>query len=149
MEKEMEQPGIDLQKRLDEILEATPEKVKVGKRTYTVTWLRNKTIRKFSHIMVTEDDGIKRNVKLVAAVLLNRPWKMAWHWAYWRWLYYVKDISQADVVAVLAAAKKKLPQEPFLMATILATGMTDVMMTMRKSEARYGQAGQAGAQRTH
>lgn len=148
MEKDIEQPGIDLQKRLDEILEAKPERVKAGKRTYTVTWLKNGTIRKFSHIMVMEDDGMKRNVKLAAAVLLNNRWKLALHWAYWRWLYYVRDIGQEEVLAVLAAAKKKLPQEPYLLATILATGMTDLMMTMRRSEASSTQAGQAGGRRT-
>ena len=85
---------------------------------------------------------------LVAAVLLNNPFKMMWHWLYWRWLYYVRDISEVDVACVLNAAKKKLPQEPFCLATILAIGMTDLMMTMRSAEAQSIQAERRGEQHT-
>ena len=145
----MEQPGIDSRKKLNEILEAKKETVKVGRRTFRIGWLKHGTMRKFTDVMLDgEDDGYKRNVKLAAAVLLNNRWKLALHWAYWRWLYYVRDIGQEEVLAVLAAAKKKLPQEPYLLATILATGMTDLMMTMRRSEASSTQAGQAGGRRT-
>lgn len=148
MPEKIEQPTIDIQKRLDDILEASAEVVEIKNRKYRITWLSHGTIRKFSHIMVSEEDGYKRNVKLVAAVLLNNPFKMMWHWLYWRWLYYVRDISEVDVACVLNAAKKKLPQEPFCLATILAIGMTDLMMTMRSEEAQSIQAGRHGAQHT-
>lgn len=148
MSEKIEQPTFDAQKRLDEILEAKDEIVQIKKRKYRITWLCHETIRKFSHIMVTEEDGYKRNVKLAAVVLLNGPFKMMWYWLYWRWLYYIRDINEVDVACILQAAKKKLPQEPYLIATILATGMTDLMMTMRKAEVQSIQAAHRGEQHT-
>lgn len=106
MSDKIEQPAFDVQKRLDDILEAKDEIIQVKKRKYRITWLCHETIRKFSHIMVTEEDGYKRNVKLAATVLLNGPFKMRWHWLYWRWLYYIRDISEVDVACILQAAKK-------------------------------------------
>lgn len=142
----MEQPGIDSRKRLNDILQAKKETVRVGRRTFRIGWLKHGTMRKFTDVMLEgEDEGYRRNVKLAAIVLLNSKWKMWLYPLYWRWLYYLRDMDAADVLAVIDAAKKKLPHEAYLMSTILATGMMDTMMTMRREEVRSGQAGQAGA----
>ena len=71
------------------------------------------------------------------------------YWIYWRWLYYIKDVDVAEVLRVLDVSKKKIPSNAFSLATILATGMTDVMMTMTRSEAKAIQAEQAGEQPSH
>ena len=49
-----------------------------------------------------------------------------------------------EILKVLDVAKKKVPQKPFLIVTILATGMTDLMMMMTKKEALHFQAEQHG-----
>lgn len=149
-EKKIEQPTQALQLVLDSIMEAQPETVTVNGRKYSIGWLHNGTTRKFSHIMLTEKDPWKRNVKVAACVLLNHRYGLVtwlllhlWYWVYWRWLFYVVDIDQVDIMGVLNASKKKIQSEPLALATILATGVMDTMMTMTARE--LGQAARDGA----
>lgn len=153
-EKKIEQPGMELQTILSGLMEEEPETVTVCGKKHSITWLKNRTVRKFSHIMVSEKDPWKRNVKVCACVLLNSrlgllTWFLLhfWYWIYWRWLFYVRDIDQVEVMGVLDASKKKIQSEPLAVATILATGMMDTMMMMARHE--VGRAAQDGAQPTH
>ena len=147
---EIKQPEREYQALLSEILEAEPETVIVNGKKRRIGWLHNGTVRKFSHIMTREKDPWKRNVKVAACVLLNRrnglwTWTLLclWYWVYWRWLYYVQDIDQAEVVGILEASKIKIQSAPLAVATILATAMMDTMMTMARHE--VGRAAQGGA----
>lgn len=147
---EIKQPEREYQALLSEILEAEPETVIVNGKKRRIGWLHNGTVRKFSHIMTREKDPWKRNVKVAACVLLNRRnglWTWAllyvWYWVYWRWLYYVQDLDQAEIVGILEASKKKIQSAPLAVATILATAMMDTMMTMARHE--VGRAAQGGA----
>ena len=140
-EKGPKQPDIELQKLLDAVMEAEPEVVTFYGKKHKIRWLHNGVTRKFSHVMMTEKDPWKRSVKVCACVLLNRrngllTWLLLrlWYWLYWRWLYYVRDIDQVEVIGVLDAGKKKVQSEPLALATILATGMMDTMMTMARHE---------------
>ena len=150
----MEQPNNDIQKALDELMSAEDEVVVVNGKKRKIGWLHNGTVRKFSHIMVKDKNPWRRNIKVAACVLLNKrngllSWLLLTLWfpLYWRWLYYVQDMDQVEVVGVLDASKKKIQSAPLAMATILATAMTDTMMTMARHE--YGQAGHGGGQRSH
>ena len=148
-EKSVEQPSVELQKVLDEIMEAEPEKVVFMGRKRTIGWLHKGTIRKFTHVMLKENDEWKKSVKLCAVVLLNGCFRLKLlYWLYWRWLYYVKDPDAVDILRVVDAAKKKIPSAACSLLTILATGMTDVMMTMTSAEARATRAVQAGVRPT-
>ena len=149
-EKKIEQPQVDLQKLLDDVLSEEPtELVFIGKKR-KIGWLHKGTMRKCSHIAIKEKDEWKRNVKICVAILLNNVWKIRFkYWFVWRWLYYVKDVDVAEVLNVLDKSKKKIPSNAFSLATILATGMTDGMMTMTRSEAKAIQAEQAGEQPSH
>ena len=140
-EKGPKQPDIELQKLLDAVMEAEPEVVTFYGKKHKIRWLHNGVTRKFSHVMMTEKDPWKRSVKVCACVLLNcrnglLTWLLLrlWYWLYWRWLYYVRDIDQVEVIGVLDAGKKKVQSEPLALATILATGMMDTMMTMARHE---------------
>ena len=148
-EKKIEQPKADLQLLISELMEQESETVAILGHKHTITWIKKRTMRKFSHIMLKEKDAWKRNVKVCACVLLNRKnglltWFLLnfWYCIYWRWLYYVKDIDQVEVMGVLDASKKKIQSSPLAVATILATAMMDTMMMMAKHE--VGQAEQAG-----
>ena len=153
MAEKVEQPNIDLQQMVSNLMEQEPEKVKVCGKEYSITWLKKRTIRKFSHIMLKEKDPWKRNVKCCACILLNNKFGLltwfllnVWYCIYWRWLYYARDIDMVDVMGVLDASKKKIQSEPLAMATILATGMMDTMMMMAHHE--VGQAEHHGEQPT-
>ena len=152
-EKKIEQPSFDLQQLLDSIMEATPETVVANGKKRKIGWLHNGVTRKFSHIMMTEKDPWKRNVKVASCVLLNHRYGLVtclllhlWYWVYWRWQYYVRDMDQVEVMGVLDASKKKIQSEPLAVATILATAMMDTIMTMARHES--GPAGRGGAQPT-
>lgn len=130
---------------LDSILGDEPTEFEFRGKKRKLGWLRKGTMRKCAHITVKEKDEWKRNVKICVAILLNNVWKIRlFYWLYWRWLYYVKDIDVVEVLGVLDKSKKKIPSNAFSLATILATGMTDLMMTMTRKEARATQAEQAG-----
>lgn len=147
--KNVEQPSVDLQQLLDDVLSAEPEKVVFMGRKRTIGWLHNGTVRKFTHVCLKEKNEWKKSAKLCAVVLLNGCFRLRLlYWLYWRWLYYVKDPDAAEMLRVVNAAKKKIPSVPCSLLTILATGMTDAMMTMTTAEARATRAGQAGEQRT-
>lgn len=153
MAKEVQQPTVDIQQAIDQMLEAKPETVLVCGKKRRIGWLHNGTYRKFSHIMLSEKDEWKRNTKLCACILLNHKnglltWLIMklWYAIYWRWLYYVKDIDQVEIMGVLNASKKKIQLEPFLMNTTLAIGMMDTMMTMAPHE--HGPAAPVSAQPT-
>jgi hypothetical protein len=147
--EQITQPDFDLQAKLDELYEATPEEITFRGRKVKIGWLRNYTMRRFSHVMAKEDNIEKRHAKLVAIVLLNNMWLIVpFYWMLWRWYYYIVDLNVVEVLKVLDAAKKKIQQEPFYLAIILSTGMTDLMMTMTSQEAKHIQAAQRGGQRT-
>lgn len=146
-EKKIEQPQVDLQEMLDSVLRDEPTEFVFRGKKRKLGWLRKGTMTKCSHIQLKEKNEWKRNVKMCVCILLNNIWKIRFFYAiYWRWLYYVKDIDVTEVLRVLDVSKKKIPSTAFSLATILATGMTDVMMTMTRSEAKAAQAGQAGEQ---
>lgn len=152
----IEQPKIDLQKELDDILNAKPEEVTINNKTYTINWMRNATSRKISSIVVNEDNEWKRNVKVCAAILCNSSLGIVnalklifWFPIYWRYLYYIQDLDMVDVLAVLDVAKKKLQLNAFVLVTILVTEMNDLMMTMTRKEVKRFQAEQGGERPTH
>jgi len=151
---EIQQPDLKLQEALDEILSREPDIIEVNGKKRQIHWLHNGTVRKFSHIMVKEKSEWKRNVKVCACILLNKrnglwTWFLLTFWlpVMWRWLYYVKDINQVEVLGVLNASKKKIQSEPLAWATILSTEMMDTMMTIAQHE--VGRAALAGVQPTH
>lgn len=144
-----EQPGADLQEILDAVINAVPEEVTFMGKTRKIGWLHKGTMSKCSHVNTREKNEWKRNVKMCALILLNNVWKIRLFYAvYWRWLYYVKDVGIVDVLRVLDKSKKKVPSTAYSLATILATGMSEVMMTMTRAEAKAIQAGQVGVQPT-
>lgn len=152
-EKDLAQPSFELQQLIDSIMEAEPETVVVNGKKRRIGWLHNCVTRKFTHVMMTEQDPWRRTVKVAACVLLNHRHGFMtmlllkfWYWIYWRWLFYVTDIDQADIVGILAATKKKTQSGPLAVATILATGAMDTMMTMSRQD--FGRAARSGEEPT-
>ena len=153
MKEKIEQPKLDVQEVVSNLMEQEPETVVVCGKKHRIGWLKKRTVRKFSHIMVKDKDPWRRNVKVCACILLNNKhglvtWFLlwAWCWGYWLCLFFVREIAQVGVMGVLDPSKKKIQSEPLAMATILAIGMMDLMMNMAKHEVT--QAEQHGEQPT-
>lgn len=148
-EKKIEQPTVEYQKMLDAVLAAQPIDVEFRGKRRTIGWLHKGTIMKFSHIVAREKNESRRNAKICAVVLLNSIWKIrAFYGIYWRWLYYICDLDDVEVLRLMETAKKKIPSLASSLLTILVTGMTNLMMTMTTKEADATQAGQAGEEPT-
>lgn len=146
-EEAIEQPEYRYQQELDKIMDNTPsECVFMGKKV-KIGWLHNGTMRKITHVNMTETDDVKRNTKVCVLILLNNIWKIRLlYWIYWRWLYYIRDVDMKDVLSVVDASKKKIPSGAYLITTTLVTEMNDLMMTMTKKERNAIQAEQTGEQ---
>lgn len=144
------QPERSLQEQLDSILEAEPDVIDFCGKKVNIHWMHKGTVRKFTHIMLNDKgETDKRSIKLCACILLNSKWKILFlYWIYWRWLYYVKDLDQVEVLKVLDASKKKMQYDASLMNTTLSIGMMDTMMTMTKREVGLIQAERRGEQPT-
>ncbi len=112
--KEVKQPTLDTQELLSDLLQQEPETVTLSGKKYRIGWLHKANMRKFSHIMLKDKDPWRRNVKLCACILLNHRWGLftwfllnLWYGLYWRWLYYIKDVDQIEVAAVINCGQKK------------------------------------------
>ena len=146
--KKIEQPSIELQEVLDDILNETPTEYTFRGKKRMLGWLHKGTTRKFTHIELKEKNEWKKRIKQCAVVQLNNVWKIHFfYWLLWRYYYYIIDLDVWEVLGVLNIAKKKIQSAAFQLTTILATAMTDAMMTMTKAEAEHIQAEQAGEER--
>lgn len=147
--KKIEQPNVELQEVLDDILNETPTEYTFRGKKRMLGWLHKGTTRKFTHIELKEKNEWKKRIKQCAVVQLNNVWKIRFfYWLLWRYYYYVIDLDVWEVLGVLNIAKKKIQSAALQLTTILATAMTDAMMTMTKAEAEHIQAEQAGEERT-
>ena len=146
--KKIDQPNVELQEVLDDILNETPKEYTFRGKKRMLGWLHKGTTRKFTHIELKEKNEWKKRIKQCAVVQLNNVWKIRFfYWLLWRYYYYIIDLDVWEVLGVLNVAKKKIQSAVFQLTTILATAMTDAMMTMTKAEAEHIQAEQAGEER--
>lgn len=146
--KKIDQPNVELQEVLDDILNETPTEYTFRGKKRMLGWLHKGTTRKFTHIELKEKNEWKKRIKQCAVVQLNNVWKIRFfYWLLWRYYYYIIDLDVWEVLGVLNVAKKKIQSAAFQLTTILATAMTDAMMTMTKAEAEHIQAEQAGEER--
>lgn len=142
----VEQPGAELQRLLDAVLSEGRTDVAFMGRKVSLGWMHYEQERMFTHVALTEKDVRKRDAKLCAIVLLDSRWKLKLrYWWLWRRLCYWETLNTVEVLRLLDAAKKKIPSSACSLVTILATGMSDVLMTMRIEEAAVSRAGRAGA----
>ena len=143
--KKIEQPNVELQDLLDDILSEEPTEYMFRGKKCKLGWLHNGTSRKFTHIELKEKNEWKKRVKQCAVVQLNNIWKIRFfYWFLWRYYYYILDLDVFEVLGVFNVAKKKIQSAVLQLTTILATAMTDAMMTMTRAEASRIQAGHAG-----
>lgn len=71
--KKIEQPNIELQKVLDDILHETPTEYIFRGKKKMLGWLHKGTTRKFTHIELKEKNEWKKRVKQCAVVQLEKP----------------------------------------------------------------------------
>lgn len=112
--KNIEQPSVELQEVLDDILNETPTEYTFRGKKRMLGWLHKGTTRKFTHIELKEKNEWKKRIKQCAVVQLNNVWKIRFfYWLLWRYYYYIIDLDVWEVLGVLNIAKKKYNQQHF------------------------------------
>jgi hypothetical protein len=130
------QPSIESQNELNSIIENLPDFVKIRKKIYKIKWLHPITIRKINQIILKEGNDDRASHQTAACIILNNFFKLKFIYPFlWRWFYYVKQYTEADLTEVIAVGKKKIPLQSYYVNTILMTDMKDTTMAMTKKEA--------------
>ena len=136
--KKLEQPSLDSERLLDEILGDSVELVSMRgrKKSYPVRWMKPGTMRKLTHIMLAKDNDAKVSCMSAALIILNDFWRIKFLYPIlWRWFFYIKQYTDDELFPIIAAGKKKVPAKNFFMNITLLTEMKDTIMIMKKEEA--------------
>ena len=137
MAKEIEQPDIESERLLEGMIDNSVDYVSAEghKHRYAIRWLKGFTRHKMTEVILGEDNDDKCSCMMAALIILNDFWKIKLFYPiYWRWLYYVRQFGEEELVPILLMGKKKVPQMQYLLVTTLAIGMKDTIMTMTKKE---------------
>lgn len=138
MTKIIEQPSIDNERLLDDILGDSVEMVALRskKKQYPIRWMKPGTMRKLTHIVLKKGNDSKVSCMSAALIIINDFWKIKFFYPIlWRWFYYIKQYTDDELFPIIAAGKKKVPLQTFLMNITLLTEMKDTIMIMKKEEA--------------
>lgn len=145
--KTISQPTLDEQKKLNDLLEQKCTYKTVRGKEWKSAPLKNGTLRKMSDIMLNEEEEDKVNSKCCAAFLLNGYWSIKFfYWIVWRWIYYIKQYTNAELLPYIEECKKKMGVEEYFLSTILLIGMNDTTKSMTRKEVQAIQAEQLSAQ---
>lgn len=135
MAKEIKQPTIEDEKLLNEVIENNPDELEAFGRKWKIGYLRNGTKRKVTNILMREKQEDKVSSKCTAALLLNGYFKIFFfYWILWRWLYYIKQVGDEELLPIMEYCKKKVDVESYCLVTIYLTEMRDTIMTMTREE---------------
>lgn len=135
--KKIEQPSADSERLLDDILGDNAEMVSLRskKKQYPVRWMKPGTMRKLTHIVLKKGNDSKLSCMSASLIILNNFWKIKFFYPlHWRWFYYIKQYTDDELFPLIAAGKKKVPLQAYLMNTTLLTEMKDTIMMMKKKE---------------
>lgn len=145
--KNIKQPTLDEQKELNDILTRKATYIEVRNKKWKSAPLFNGTLRKMTDIFLSEKEEDKVNAKCAAAFLLNGYWSIKFfYWIVWRWMYYVKQYTNAELLPYILECKKKMGVEEYFLATISLTEMTDTWKQMTRKEVQAIQVELASAQ---
>ena len=138
--------------------DATVVRIEGTNKKYKIRWLKNGQMVKLSRLLLhksdTDDqdpkDGDKSDIlrevlsdnklacKAAAIFILNSWVKLKLcYWFLWRWFYYVKEYSDAQLHELLNEGKKKVPWVQFLCTTMCLTEAKGTLMNMTMREAEH------------
>lgn len=137
---------------MDSIVENTKDvfQFRKGGKKWKIGWTYKGSLRKVSHLMVSEkEDEDKVTTKCAAAILCDTIWKMWFMYGLlWRWMYYVKAYTDEELLPLIKLAQKKIPLGSYSNCIMYLTGMRDTKMMMTRKELRSIIHGQTGAAST-
>lgn len=121
------------------VVENEKDYVVVRGKKFGVGWLHPAIADWISALMSKNGDENKFLSKCAALIRLNGFWRChLFYWLVWRWYYYVRQYSAAELTPLFEVAQKKTAQEAapaFLNATILLTALSTTKKQMTRAEA--------------
>lgn len=113
--------------------------VEVRGRRFKVRWMHPFTNDRITRLMLEDGNDGKILSQCAALIVLSSFWRTKFfYWILWRWFYYVKQYTSAELFPLFEMAQKKTAQEElaaYLNATILLTALKDTKKLMTKAEA--------------
>lgn len=133
---------------LSDLMDNKPSFVEVRGKKWKCEYLYPGTERKVTSIMLDESsDEDKVTCKCAAVLRLNGLWKIKFFYPIlWRWFYYIKQYTDADLLPFITECKKKVIVQEYLLNIMSLTAMKDTMMTKTRKEVAHIQAELLGAQ---
>ena len=143
MAKEKVKPIIEATREDKQALVAVTEneatEVSLRGHKLRIGWMHPATMDWISALMSKDGDENKSLAKCAALIRLNGFWKChLLYWFVWRWYYYVRQYTSAELTPLFEVAQKKTAAEAapaYLNATILLTALSTMKKQMTKAEA--------------
>lgn len=125
----------DAERRLNNVIEDKYDEVIFLGKKRKIRNMKYGTLRKMTDTYLNDKDDWKVSAKCASLIILNGYWKIKlFHWAYWRWLFYVKQVDEEQITPLLELAKKKVQQGSYFVNTILESAIRDTAKTMTRAE---------------
>lgn len=130
------QPTLDTERELEKVVDNDKEYIEIRGRKFGFRDLTGHGRHRISRVMLAEGgDEFAVSCKILAAAKLNGYFaiKFLW-WIVWRWYYYVRQYTDAELMEAVNLIKKKVAAEDYWMITMLLIGMRETMMQMNRAE---------------
>lgn len=126
------------EQQLDDVLQNSKDKVKLGRHTISVGWVHNAAKREITHVLESEEDEAKVVAKCAAALVLDRrPLIWLLHWIVWRWFYYVEEFTEEEYLPLITLCKKKVDAMSYYVCMACLSDMRDNLKKMNRKDAGH------------
>lgn len=137
--KKVNEASLEDERALLSVAMNKKDAVKVRNRTYHIGWMHLGIGDWISDLIVNKADN-KLLAKSAALIVLSGFWKAhLFYWFLWRWFYYVKQYTAAELKPLFELAQKKTFQEEktaYLSDMILLTALNTTRKQMTMEEAK-------------
>lgn len=131
----LSQPTLDDERQLLGVMDNEATEIPLGKGTIKLRMLTGHAQHKITQILLAEGREDMVSCKCVAAARLNGFFKIKFlWWLLWRWYFYIRQYSEADLAPAVAEIKKKVPLTDYLANTTYLIAIRETMMQMNREE---------------
>lgn len=117
-----------------------PDVVQVRGRNFEVRWTHPSVADWISDLMASKGNDGKILCQSAALIVLGGFWKChLLYWLVWRWFYYIRQYSAAELSPIIGMAQKKTAEVgavAYLNAMMFLTALDTTNKLMTKEEAK-------------
>ncbi|MCM1295394.1 MAG: hypothetical protein NC311_07605 [Muribaculaceae bacterium] len=131
----VQQPSLDDERQLLGIIDNEATEIPLGKRVIRMRMLTGHAQHRITQVLLGKGREDMVSCKCVAAARLNGYFKIKFlWWLVWRWYFYIRQYSEADLAPAVAEIKKKVPLTDYLANTTYLIAIRETMMQMNREE---------------